>query len=141
MAGYLIDTTPLAAYLLGRTKARALITPFISRRQACTSMVVYGEIFEYLRGYIKPPSDFDSYHDQLRNLLTWGVFSYNLSFSVLERYADIRRALRGPGKPGIIGDVDTMIAATALEYDLTLITADSDFQRVAGLTVMMYSVK
>lgn len=112
MAGYLIDTTPLAAYLLGRTTARALITPIISRREACTSMVVYGEIFEYLRGYIKSPSDFDSYHDQLRKLLTWGVFSYNLSFSVLERYADIRRSLRGPGKPGIIGDVDTMIAAT-----------------------------
>ena len=141
MAGYLIDTTPLAAYLLGRPKARTLITPFISRREACTSIVVYGEIFEYLRGYIKTPSDFDSYHDQLRNLLTWGVFSYNLSFSVLERYADIRRSLRGRGKPGIIGDADTMIAATALEYDLTLITADSDFQRVVDLKVMMYSTK
>ncbi len=75
-----------------------------------------------------------------RRLIVFGT-TYNLSFSVLERYADIRRSLRGRGKPGIIGDADTMIAATALEYDLTLITADSDFQRVVDLKVMMYSTK
>jgi predicted nucleic acid-binding protein len=55
----------------------------------------------------------------------------------MERYADIRRALRPPYGPGLIGDIDTLIAATALERDLTLVTIDSDFQRVPGLQVQL----
>jgi predicted nucleic acid-binding protein len=35
--------------------------------------------------------------------------------------------------PGLIGDIDTLIAATALHYGLTLITTDSDFTRVPDL--------
>ncbi len=133
MPRYLIDTTPLAAYLLGRTKAHTLITPLIASREACTSLVVYGEIFEYLQGYIKSPAELAVYHTQLKALLFAGIYPFNLSFAILERYANIRRSLRGPGRPGIIGDVDTLIAATALEYDLTVISADSDFQRIQAL--------
>ncbi|MGZ3673528.1 MAG: type II toxin-antitoxin system VapC family toxin [Ktedonobacterales bacterium] len=46
------------------------------------------------------------------------------------------RLLRTPtGQPaGLIGDMDTMIAATALAHDLTLITMDSDFTRVPDLS-------
>ena len=56
---------------------------------------------------------------------------------MLERYADIRRALRPPHGSGVIGDMDTPIAATALERNLTLVTSDQHFQRVPGLTVML----
>ena len=38
-----------------------------------------------------------------------------------------------PYGPGLIGDIDTLIAATALHYGLTLVTTDSDFTRVPGL--------
>jgi predicted nucleic acid-binding protein len=51
----------------------------------------------------------------------------------MERYAAIRLQLRSG--QGLIGDVDTLIAATALERDLTVVTLDSDFQRVPGLRV------
>jgi predicted nucleic acid-binding protein len=54
----------------------------------------------------------------------------------MERYAEIRRTMRRQG-PGLIGDVDTLIAASALEYDLTLVTADLDFQRVPGLKLII----
>ena len=37
--------------------------------------------------------------------------------------------------PGLIGDVDTLIAATALERNLTVINLDQDFTRVPGLRV------
>ena len=56
---------------------------------------------------------------------------------MLERYADIRRTLRRPQGPGLIGDIDTLIAATAMERNVTLVTTDSDFERVPGLTVML----
>jgi predicted nucleic acid-binding protein len=39
--------------------------------------------------------------------------------------------------PGFIGDVDTLIAATALERNLTVITLDQDFTRVPGLRVQL----
>lgn len=55
----------------------------------------------------------------------------------MERYGDIRRQLRTPQGPGLIGDVDTLIAATALERNLTLVTSDSDFERVPELKLIL----
>lgn len=45
--------------------------------------------------------------------------------------------MRKPYGPGLIGDVDTLIAATALEHGLTVVTLDSDYNRVPGLSVML----
>ncbi len=63
-----------------------------------------------------------------------GVTPWILTYDILERYADIRRTLRPAGN--LIGDMDTLIAATALERNLTLVTCDGHFQRVPGLSVM-----
>ncbi len=72
----------------------------------------------------------------------WGallqqVYPYGLSYLILERYAELRRMLRPPQGPGLIGDIDTLIAATSLVYDLTLVTTDSDFTRVPQLPLML----
>lgn len=45
--------------------------------------------------------------------------------------------MRAPHGPGLIGDVDTLIAATALERNLTVVTLDQDFTRVPGLRVQL----
>ena len=45
--------------------------------------------------------------------------------------------MRVPHGPGLIGDVDTLIAATALECNLTVVTLDRDFTRVPGLRVQL----
>ena len=37
----------------------------------------------------------------------------------------------------LIGDMDTLIAATALEHILTIVTLDPDFQRMPNLNVML----
>jgi predicted nucleic acid-binding protein len=66
------------------------------------------------------------------------ISPYFLTYSILERYADIRRQLRPPHGPGLIGDIDTLIAATALAHNLTIVTTDSDFQRVPGLEMKLY---
>ena len=57
----------------------------------------------------------------------------------MERYADIRRGIRQPRGPGLIGDVDTLIAATALEHNLVVVTVDEDFTRVPDLQVILIS--
>jgi predicted nucleic acid-binding protein len=64
---------------------------------------------------------------------------YFLTYPILERYTDIRRSLRKPHGKGLIGDIDTLIAATALERNLTVVTIDTDFQRVPNLKVILLS--
>src|SRR6266700_1530985 len=111
MRRYLLDTSPLAALLLARPTAVALITPWMERHEAATSILAYAEVVEYMKGR----SDFST------------------------RYAHLRRSLRPPHGPGLIGDIDTLIAATALERNLTVVTIDTDFQRVPNLRVILLS--
>ena len=132
MRRYLLDTMILAAGLLNRRAAVALLTPWITDREAATSILVYGEVMEYLHGL----GDIPRRQRQLRDLLR-EVTPYLLTYPIMERYAVLRREMRPPHGPGLIGDVDMLIAATALERRLTLVTTDRDFERVPGLTVML----
>lgn len=76
----------------------------------------------------------------LRDLLR-EVYPYFLTYAILERYADLRRKLRPPHGKGLIGDIDTLIAATALERNLTLLTTDRDFDRVPHLKWQLVNLK
>jgi tRNA(fMet)-specific endonuclease VapC len=132
MRRYLLDSAILAALLNSRPAVIALVQPWIAGQEAATSILAYGEVIEYL----KPRADFARRYGALRALLR-GVYPHFLTYRIVERYADIRLQLRPPHGPGLIGDVDTLIAATALERNLTVVTTDSDFQRVPGLKVML----
>src|SRR3954454_6427572 len=118
MTQYLLDTTPLAAYLLNRHKAVALITPWIARHEVATSVIVYAEVVEYTRS--KP--NYLYYYATLHQFLA-DVQAIGLDYPILDRYSVLRRSLRPPYGPGLIGDLDTLIAATALEHNLTVVTA------------------
>ncbi|MFN0071016.1 MAG: type II toxin-antitoxin system VapC family toxin [Chloroflexota bacterium] len=131
MKRYLLDTSLLASLLLDRPAAVELIRPWIVGREVATSILVYAEVCEYLKGF----SDIPQHHAALRMLLR-EVHPYTLTFPTLERYADVRRSMRRR-QPGLIGDVDTLIAATALERGLQVVTADRDFERVPDLGVRL----
>ena len=128
---YLLDTGVLNAYLRGRTGAVSLIEPWVINGQASTSVLVYGEIVEFLQGL----ADYARREADLRDVLK-SIYPYQVTYPIMRRYAALRRAMRGPHGPGIIGDMDTLIAATALERECTLVTIDSDFERVPDLTVV-----
>jgi len=136
MKRYLLDTSLVAAYLQNRKAAVELITPWIQDREAATSIIVYAEVTEYLKGL----PDFPKRMSNLRTLLR-RIYPYFLTYSTLERYAEIRRLLRPPKGRGLIGDMDTLIAATAIERSLTIVTTDSDFERVPKLKVKRVSLK
>lgn len=104
----------------------------MNAHEATTSVLVYAEVIEYLKSF----ADFGHRRQHLRTMLR-EVKPYALTYPILERYADLRRHLRPPHGPGLIGDIDTLIAATALEHDLTLVTTDTDFRRVPQLNVML----
>jgi predicted nucleic acid-binding protein len=134
MRRYLLDTGTLVAYLQGKPKIVQLVSPWIASQQAATSILVYAEVIEHFKSF----PDFATRQFQLQRLLHY-VYPYSLTYPILERYADIRRSLRKPHGTGIIGDIDTLIAATALESNLTVVTYDSDFQRVPTLDVKLLS--
>ena len=132
MRRYLLDTSVLAALLNNRPGAVSLAAPWMRAHEAATSILAYGEVVEYLRGLPDPPTR----HQALRSLLR-EVYPFFVTYRIAERYADIRRQLRPPYGPGLIGDIDTLIAATALERNLNVVTIDSDFERVPGLKVRL----
>lgn len=133
MRRYLLDTGVLAAYLRGRSGAVALVEPWAQAGEAATNIVVYGEIVEYLKGMSDP--EYARHLNLLRGMLQSRVYLLPLTFATLEHYATLRRAMRP--STGLIGDIDTLIAATALEYGLEVVTTDSDYARVPNLTTQV----
>ena len=134
MKRYLLDTSLLAAYLHNRTTAISLISLWVKNNEAATSILVYGEVIEYLKGLPNYHEKFAAFHRILNE-----IPPYQLTYAILERYAEIRRILRPLHKD--IGDIDTLIAATALEEHLTLVTIDRDFERVPQLKVKLIELK
>ncbi len=132
---YLLDTGPLTAYLFGRQGAVARLDALILRGEAATSSLVYAEAIEYFHSF----PHFQQLQQGLRGILHQQVKKLYPTYAVCEHYATRRRTMRllrtHTGQPaGLIGDMDTMIAATALAHGLTVITIDGDFTRIPGLS-------
>jgi predicted nucleic acid-binding protein len=133
MRRLLLDTGPLAAYLHKRPAAYELIDPWVAKREAATTTLNYAEVIEYLR----PLRDFRRRRARLRHLMKV-VYPFTISLVAGEHNADIRLSWRSAGI-GFIGQLDTLIAAVALERGLTVVTTDSDFACVPGLNVSVVS--
>lgn len=138
---YLLDTGPLTAYLLGRKGAVARLDEWIRQGDVATSSLVYAEAIEYFQSFPEYPQ----LQQSLRGILRQQVKSLYPTYAVAEQYATIRRTMRRLKTPsghpiGLIGDMDTMIAATAISHNLTLITIDSDFTRIPGLTYQLLTL-
>jgi tRNA(fMet)-specific endonuclease VapC len=130
---YLLDTSPLAAFLLGRRTALETISPWIARRQVSTSIMVYGEVVEYIRQMVNYPALHTILIRQLEE-----IKPLSITRTIMERYAEVRMRMRPPYGPGVLTDSDTLIAATAIKYDLVLVTHDErDFSRVPGLKTLL----
>lgn len=76
----------------------------------------------------------EEYHrtEELLESLLWLEFNR----STARRVGDLQATLLDEGSE--LGFNDCVIAATALEHDVKLVTADSDFERVQGLRVLTY---
>ena len=134
MKRYLLDTSLLAGFFHKREKAVELISPWLHHHAVATSILVYGEVVEYLKGLPHYADHYTAFHQILAE-----IPPYPLTYPILDRYADIRRTLRPVHQD--IGDIDTLIAATAVEHDLTLVTIDTDFNRVPNLKCEMVNLK
>jgi tRNA(fMet)-specific endonuclease VapC len=123
---YLVDSTIVIDYLRGRKEVVELLNPLLDEQEAATSLIVYAEVLEGLV--------FRSNKADMRREFEAVIGAMFLSPPdqiIAERFADIRAHLRTIGQ--LLPDHDMWIAATALSCGATIITDDSDFDRIPKL--------
>jgi tRNA(fMet)-specific endonuclease VapC len=123
---YLVDSDWVAEYLKGRDSAVSLLDNLFEEDLAI-SIITFGEIYEGIYYGTDPQQNELVFRRFLR-----GVRVIGINRTIARRFALIRGKLRAEGQ--IIPQPDILIAATALQYDLTLLTRNlRDFERIPDL--------
>lgn len=125
---YLVDTDWVASALKGRTDAQTLLTT-LALEGLAISLITYGEIYEGILYGAEREQHENGFLAFLRD-----VDVLPLNEDIMQEFARIRCQLRAAGN--IIGDFDLLIAATAINHQLTLVTRNlAHFERVPGLSI------
>ena len=125
---YLVDTDWLIDYLTGRDEAVRLLQGLATSGLAI-SVITYAEFYE---GVALSPHR----AERLAGLddFVSGIEILDIDLGVARIFGERRAQLRVQGL--LIDNFDLLIAATALRFDLTLVTRNvSDFQRIEGLQI------
>ena len=126
---YLADSDRVADYLKGRVDAVRFIDDLRPDGLAI-SVVTYGEVYEG----VAFGRDAEAQERAFETFLV-AVTVLPVTEAEVRRFALLRGELRRSGFT--IGDMDLLIAATALEHDLVLATRNvRDFSRVPGLRML-----
>jgi predicted nucleic acid-binding protein len=129
---YLVDTDWIVEYLKGRQPSTNTLVS-LRKDGLAISLITYGEVYEGIYHGHAPKQNEDIFIRVLRR-----VRVLPLSRQIMRRFASIRGDLRSRGQH--IGDLDTLIAATALHHDLTLITHNTrHFERITDLKIYRVS--
>jgi tRNA(fMet)-specific endonuclease VapC len=122
---YLVDTTWIIEYLRGNQE---VIQRLRSLRDEGLSIAIVSlaELYEGVFRSNNPSSN----EAALKDFLT-GVTILSIDEEVCIIFGREMARLRQRGMS--VGDMDLLIAATALRHNLTLLTQDQDFQRVENL--------
>lgn len=123
--GYLLDTNIITAHLKNNKKITEKI---IKEPEIFISVISY---FEIKRGLLainatRKIADFNYLCQDLKIL-------YLDDLAIIEKASEIYADLKNRGQ--MIQDADILIAATAIIKNLTLVSQDSDLQRVKDLTL------
>lgn len=125
---YLIDTDWVIHYLNGRNDIVARLHTFRSDGLGL-SVIALAELYEGVYFSREPEQSEQGLTTFLR-----GVTLLNTDEETARIFGRERGRLRSSGQ--IIGDMDLLIAATALQYDLTLLTNNRrHFERIDDLRI------
>ena len=128
MSGYLVDTDWIIDVLHGQPSATQTLVD-LADQGLYVSLITYGELYQ--GAYYGRDS-----RTALRGLRVFlrGKRILPLTRRIMERFAIVRGLLRQQGMT--LGDPDILIAATAVEHDLTLLTRNMrHFARIPGLAL------
>jgi tRNA(fMet)-specific endonuclease VapC len=127
MRRYLLDTDWIIDALNGQDSAIQTLLELVPSGLTL-SIITYGELYEGAYYSRNPEPALAGLHAFLE-----GKEILPLSQAVIERFAIVRGALPRQIRQQI-GDIDILIAATALEHNLTLLTRNrKDFQQIPNL--------
>lgn len=111
---YILDTDWAIQAFVGRDPASGILNRLASPG-VLVSVVTIGELFEVAFNTVNPEARIESY----RRFMAWFLLA-NVTEPIMLRFAEIRAYLRRRSE--MISDFDIVIGATALEYDLTVLT-------------------
>jgi tRNA(fMet)-specific endonuclease VapC len=125
---YLVDSNLVIDHLADVPEASQLLTELASDG-IVMSIVTYMEAFQGVARSPEPDAAYDKFQ-----AFTESVLILPFSFAVAERCARLRETLRSQDKRVNSRALDLIIAATALEYNLTLVTYNTeDFKDIPDL--------
>lgn len=125
---YLIDTDVIASYLNGRPAEVALLQQLLPDGLAL-STVTYGELYEGILYGRDPARQLAGFRRFLH-----GTRVLDVNRRIARHFGRVRGALRQQGL--LLPAPDLLIGATALAYDLTVVTRNlRHFQRIPGLRI------
>jgi len=129
---YLVDSDYVADYLGAHPPAIQLLSSF-AKDDLAISLITYGEIYEGIHFGRDPQKTTDVFQRFLRSVVILPPTQ-----PIMQQFARIRGELRRTGK--IIGDFDILIASTAIQHHLTLLTRNiRDYQRIPDLKLYQAS--
>jgi tRNA(fMet)-specific endonuclease VapC len=123
---YIVDADWVINALTGYRNAAPVLTR-LAPQGIAVSAVTVAEIYEGVFKSSNPAEHLRLYRGLLQPFRRLPVID-----AIAERFAEIRAFLRRRGQT--ISDFDTLLAATALEHDLTVLTYNlDDFKRIPDL--------
>lgn len=127
---YLADTDHVADYLNQRSAAKAILDPLLPDGVAL-SILTHSEVHAGILGSRDPKAAERVFRAFMR-----GVTILGINQRVSRTNARIRRDLRARKLPVDNRSIDLLIAATAITYDLTLLTRNvRDYRDIGGLKI------
>jgi predicted nucleic acid-binding protein len=127
---YLLDSNLVIPYLADDPATVSLVER-LAFDGIAISIITYMEVYQ---GTLRSP-DPERARDQFESFITV-VPTLPFSAAVARRCASLREELKGRGRRVRDRALDLMIAATALEYDLQLVTRNlADYEDIPHLTV------
>jgi predicted nucleic acid-binding protein len=111
---FLIDSDWVMDWLKGRPGAARVLQPLRPLGWAI-SLITFGEVYEGIYRSVDPPAHEATFQRFLANVAVLAPDQ-----ETMKRFTRIRGELRRTGWP--VGDLDLLIAATAIHHDLTLAT-------------------
>ena len=123
---FILDADWVINALAGRRQAATVLDQLVPQG-VTISWITVGEVYE---GAFNSPNPQDHLSSLRQFLSPFRIVGVN--DPVMERFAEIRSHLRRRGE--LIPDLDIMLAATALHYDLTVLTFNiRHFSRIPDL--------
>jgi tRNA(fMet)-specific endonuclease VapC len=126
---YILDADWIINLLAGKKDAEERIQQF-DPEEIVVSLVTVAEIYESAYNFANPEAHIQTFRSFLNNFQL-----LNLNLPVIEKFAEVRAHLRR--RRQMISDFDILLGATALHYDLIVLTySKKHFQRIPDIKIL-----